>query len=262
MRPTGDAVISDREAFLAALPFTLTTSSGTFDLNLNPADYLDQEAFRDNVATWFDAADQRTLLVTDSGQVEEWADRTDPARRARNDQYPAARPVWVGTSQSGANHPAVRATPPSASGVYGLFFAASPIFWGLQRLAFASATQLQLRTDNRYSPNLSGQPQIPWPTATLTTSPVARLNVLTAAWTTAGDMVVRLNGSQIASYTGFSGGFDTDGIGAVVFYAGNAGYGNVSQIFSAVGIGNAYTWKQAGFTGDIFEIFSLTEVTS
>lgn len=260
IRPEGDVYITDRAAFLAALPFTLTTSSGAVDLSLSDEDYLDQEALRANTSVWFDSADQRSLVVSSTGVVEEWACRVDTKRKARNDQYPAARPTRPLTSQAGADRPAVRFAPPSASGVYGLFFAASPLFTGLQRLAFSSATQLQLRLDNTWSPNLSGQSQIAFPGVTLSSSPVATLNIFVAQWTAGGDLVYRLNGTQVGSQTAFAGGFKHDGLAAIVFYANNAGYSNVSQVISAVGIGNAYVWKSAGFTGDIFEIWGLNGV--
>lgn len=260
IRPQGDIYITDRAAFLAALPYRLRTSAGNFALVLSDADYYDQEQHRRNAVTWFDAADQRTILMADGAVVEEWACRVDPNRRARNDQYPTGRPTRATTSQAGADRPALRFAPPGASLVYGLFFAHSPLFYGLQRIAFTNASTLQVRMDNIYSANVAWEPQTPFPSVSVSPAPTGQLNVFTAYWNKAGDVVYRLNGTQVGAQAAFPGGFDYDGFAAAVFYATNAGYGNASQLICATGIGNAYIWKTAGFVGDLFEVWSMVEV--
>lgn len=262
IRPEGDVYIADRTAFFAALPFTLTTSSGTSELTLSTADYLDQEGLRENCVTWFDAADQRTVLLTDGDTVEEWADRVDPIRRARNDQYLDRRPTYVTSSASGADHPALRCDAPSAGNVFGLFFEASPVYYGLQTIYFESPTRLQVRIDDDMSTNTPFQSQNPFPTLTSPTPLDDQLNVFVGVWTKSGEFIARINGHEVASQNQWAGRIDYDGAGAVVFY-GVPGTGTLRGAERLVGwasIANHFPWKGNEFTGDLFEWWSVIEV--
>lgn len=258
IRPEGDVFVDDLATFLSALPFRLTTSAGSYELVADHGDYLNQEAWRDQVSVWFDAADQRSFVLS-GDRVEEWADRGDPRRVARNDQYPGARPAYVSDSQAGADIPAVRFAP-SGTSVHGLFFPDAPLFHGIQRVAFTSTNTLQFRFDNTYSPNVPGEAQIPFPTVTLSSPPVGQPSMLLVHWTAGGDLVYRLNGTEIGTQTAFGNGFEHDGLCALVFYAVNAGVGNRAQIVSATSVGNAYIWKESGFVGDLLECWGLIGV--
>lgn len=262
IRPEGDIYVADREEFLNALPFTLETSAGISELALSAADYFDQERLRENCVTWFDAADQRSVLLTDGNTVEEWGDRVEPLRRARNDQYLDRRPTYVTTSAAGADHAAVRCEAPSAGNVFGLFFEAAPVYYGLQTIFFQSPARLQVRIDDDMSINTPFQPQNPFPTVTSPTPLDDQLNVFVGTWTTSGTFVGRINGHEIASQDQWEGRIDYDGAGAVVFY-GVPGTGNLRGAERMVGwasIANHFPWKGNEFTGDLYEWWSVIEV--
>lgn len=264
IHPSGEVYISDRAAFFAGLPKTYQITSG--GNNVAALRFTSGQSYRSldysaNAVMWFDAVDNRSITLSGDA-VEEFRDKVDAARKARNDPYPAARPTLVTNSKNGNDRPALRFNPATSSSVHGLFFPDSPSYAGLQRLSFLNATTMGTRWDNTYSNNLATQPTASFPDIDLgsfvaTGKPI----VLSAVFTDAGSVVFRINGTQIDSETGWGSLLGYNGAAFVVFNADNAGYSNASQIFSSIALGNGYTWKQGGFRGDLYEILSLVGVT-
>lgn len=270
IKSTGEIYLSDRDAFFAAVPYVAQTSGLDYGFILDTADYYDLDALAENAVMWFDAADHRNIEIDEtSGAVIEWGCKSDSDRLARNDAYPTKRPFYVADAGAGTR-PGV-SFEPIDNGVYGLMFESSPQFAGLQRLAFLSSTLMETRWDYKYDTNILSQGKKVWPRMDMATNlTVAKMIVMTIIANKAtGIVTFRVNGIQVDTTTmpapnspvndGASTTLDYNCIAFAVFYADNAGFSSVSQIFSNAVLGNAYLWKTAPFRGDLFEIFSLIE---
>lgn len=262
IKSTGDLYISDRTAFLAALPMIVHTSGLSYGLTLSANDYYVFDDLAANMTAWFDATDHRNLLVDEvSNVVVEWRDKNDVLRAARNDVYPTKRPTYVTVSAAGNGHSSVSFDPLDTS-VYGLFFPGSPLYSGLQRLTFSSTVKMEVRWDLMYDPNVLSQTKKAWPAMDMQTNlTVAKMSFMTIIAEKASNTIkYRVNGTDI-DVGNFDPGYTVahDSVSFVVFFADNAGFNNTSQLFSQAALGNAWSWKNAGFRGDIFEIMSITE---
>lgn len=277
IRSTGDIYLSDRDAFFDALPFVAETSDLDIGFIQDPADYFNMAQYLDNMHFWFDAADNRFLIVNEeSSLVEEVTDKVDADRVARNDLYTDRRPMWVRDSQAGTNLPAIRYTPLTASqSGYGLFFQDSPIYAGLQSATLtANGITINTRWDNKYAlqavvttagNSVDGSLGLD---AAITladgTVAVGKMVVFTAIYGANGVFKFRINGTQVdhdfalgtLTRSLLGDNLDIAGVTFGVIFRDTSSHN--TRIFDSAGLGNdSRLWKERPWKGDLFELGTI-----